>query len=69
MAPAGTPPAVIASLNKQIVSILNQPDVKDRLEQLGVDIVANSPAEFRNFLEIEVIKWATVVKQTGIKLE
>jgi tripartite-type tricarboxylate transporter receptor subunit TctC len=45
------------------------PDVKERMAQLGVEIVANKPDEFKAFLEAEVKKWAHVVKQTGITIE
>ena len=46
MAPAGTPQAIIDKLHKETVRVLALPDVKGKLEGLGVQLVGNTPAEF-----------------------
>src|SRR4029077_10769826 len=51
VAPAGTPPEVIATLHRAAVSALNDPDVRKALTDLGVDVVANTPEEFRAYLK------------------
>jgi tripartite-type tricarboxylate transporter receptor subunit TctC len=66
MAPGGTPPAVIASLNKIIVKTLNTAAVQKRLNELGADLVGSSPQEFAGYLKHESAMWGDVVKQAHI---
>jgi len=68
-APAGTPPAVVTRLNTEIVKILNMPDVRERLETLGVEPVANTSEEFAAFQKAEIAKWAKVVKEGNVKID
>jgi tripartite-type tricarboxylate transporter receptor subunit TctC len=69
VAPAGTPKDVIATLHRATVATLNDPDVRKSLTELGVDVVGNTPAEFRAYLKAEIPKWAEVVKASGAKLD
>ncbi len=69
LAPAGTPPEVIASLSSQFVRILRMPDVADRIAGLGADIIASSPAEFSDYLKSEINKWAGVIKTSGATID
>ena len=69
LAPAGTPPAVIASLQAQIARILKMPDVKDKIAGLGADIVGSSSAEFADYLEAEIAKWSGVIKASGATID
>jgi tripartite-type tricarboxylate transporter receptor subunit TctC len=68
-APAGTPPAIVSRLNAEIVKILNMPDIRERMEQLGVDPVANTSEEFAAFQKAEIAKWAKVVKEGNLKVD
>jgi tripartite-type tricarboxylate transporter receptor subunit TctC len=68
-APAKTPPTIVARLNSEIVKILNMPDVRERMEQLGVDPVANTSEEFAAFQKAEIAKWAKVVKEGNVKVD
>ncbi len=68
-APAKTPPEIVKRLNTEIVKILNMPDVRERMEQLGVDPVANTPEEFAAFQKAEIAKWAKVIKEGNVKVE
>ena len=68
-APAGTPPAVIARLNKEISEIQDSADFKQKLDADGADIVKFTPAEFSAFMERELEKWGRVVKEANIKAE
>jgi tripartite-type tricarboxylate transporter receptor subunit TctC len=65
-APAGTPQEIIARLHKETIAILRTPDARERLTSDGSEVVASSPAEFAAFIKTEIVKWATVVKATGI---
>jgi len=69
LAPAGTPKAVIAKLHAELVRILKLPDVTQRLEGLGFEIVASTPEQFAAYVKSEIAKWAKVVKASGAKAD
>jgi tripartite-type tricarboxylate transporter receptor subunit TctC len=69
MAPAGTPPAVIAKLHAEFARILRLPDIQERMEGLGATVVATGPAEFSAFLQAEIRKWDGVAKRAAIRIE
>ena len=65
-APKGTPAAIVQRLNAEIVKILRMPDVREKLgTQLGMDIVASSPAELAAHMNKEIPRWAALVKKSG----
>lgn len=64
-APAGTPREIVEKINREVVGILQLPDVKERFAALGADAVGNTPAQFATFLDGEIEKWAKVIKQSG----
>lgn len=65
--PAGTHDEIIALLNREIVNSMAIPDVKDRLVRLGFDPVGSTPEEFRKQIEIELVKWAKVIRAANVK--
>jgi tripartite-type tricarboxylate transporter receptor subunit TctC len=67
MAPAGTPKPIIDKLHDETVKVLNEPDVRARLNELGLDIIANTPAEFAAAMRAEIPQWAKVIKGAGIR--
>jgi tripartite-type tricarboxylate transporter receptor subunit TctC len=67
LAPAKTPPAVIAKIHDGFVQAINDPGVKKKLIDSGAIPVANSPAEFGKFLKAEYERWGKVVRDTGMK--
>jgi len=69
MAPAATPKEIVARLNKEIVAMLVQPDIKERFAREGAEVVAGTPEEFGAYVRAEAAKWAKVVKAAGIKPE
>lgn len=69
LAPAGTPPEVLARLSAELKKVLAAPDVKDRFEAQGFAAAWNSPDDFRRFMTAEVDKWARVVKVSGAKVD
>lgn len=69
MAPAGTPPDVIAKLNAAIKQALAMPEVSERLTGLGANVVWNTPTDFGAFVKAEVAKWDKVVKASGAKID
>src|SRR5262249_50778909 len=69
MAPAGTPPAIIAKLHQEAVKIMAQPDMREKLAQLGLDVIGNieTPEAFAKFMHDDIARWAKIIKDTGIK--
>lgn len=68
-APAGTPPAILQRLHQIAVKGMSASDVKERMSSQAFDIVANSPAEFNDFLKREVVRWKAAVKDSGASLD
>ena len=66
LAPARTPPEIIARLHQEVVAILRAPDVAERFAADGGGLVASSPEEFAAFIKTETVKWAKVAKAAGI---
>jgi tripartite-type tricarboxylate transporter receptor subunit TctC len=69
MAPAGTPQPIIAKLHDATVGVLAEPAVRTKLTELGLDIIANTPAEFAAAIASETPRWATVIKTAGIHID
>ena len=66
-APAGTPSEVVALLNRHMNTVMNMPDVKKRLLDLGTDAYAGTTEELRLKLNSDIAKWAAVIKQVGLQ--
>ena len=69
LAPAGTPPEIIARLHREITAIQRAPEVQKRFESEAVEGVQMSPAEFTKYIQEETVKWARVVREAGIKAQ
>jgi tripartite-type tricarboxylate transporter receptor subunit TctC len=69
LAPAGTPRRIVVRLHDEIVRVLKMPDVKERLENVGFELVGSTPEAFGVYIKTEIQKWARVVKASGIKPE
>jgi tripartite-type tricarboxylate transporter receptor subunit TctC len=68
-APAGTPPAAVAALNKEINRIIALPEVKGRLDGLGLEVIGGSAESFGKTIASDVARWSAVVREAGIKAE
>jgi len=66
LAPAKTPPEIVARMNAAMAEALNDPAVKQNLSEQGVDYRLSAPDEFGRFVENEVMRWAKVVKDNNI---
>ena len=69
LAPPGTPRDITSRLNAEIVKVLNQPDMKQRLTDGGSLVIGNSPEEADRFLKSEIARWGVVVKAANITAE
>ena len=69
LVPAGTPATIVGKLNAEINRLLQLPDVRERLGNLGAEIVGGTPKEFAEHIQREIPRWAKVIKAAGIQLE
>ena len=69
LAPAGTPPEIVARIQQEVSKALNSPAIKEKLLAQGAIPSGNTPAEFAKFIDSEHKKWAQVVKNSGAKVD
>ena len=69
LAPAGTPRLVIERLNTEILKALHDPQVRERLTALGIEVITSTPEEFQETLQAYMTKWAKILKAASIRLE
>ncbi|HEX2367479.1 MAG TPA: tripartite tricarboxylate transporter substrate binding protein [Bradyrhizobium sp.] len=68
IAPAATPPEVIAKLNRITTEAMSDPQVKEKLGDQGLTMVPQTPDEFRAYIVSETKKWAKVIKDAGVEI-
>jgi tripartite-type tricarboxylate transporter receptor subunit TctC len=66
--PAKTPRPIVNRLNKEFTAVLNAPDIKEFLFNQGLDAAPGTPEEFSAYIKSETVKWAKVIKASGIKI-
>lgn len=69
LAPKDTPKPIVDRYNREIVRILQMPEVKKMLVEMEFDVVASSPEEFSIWIKSEIQKWGKIIKSTGAKAE
>jgi len=69
LAPAGTPPSIVESLNREIARIMANAEVKQKFHSFGTDVLVSTPAELGRFLEKEVATIGDIVRQVGAKID
>jgi tripartite-type tricarboxylate transporter receptor subunit TctC len=69
VAPAGTPPAIVARLNEAYRRAVSNPEIRDKLAGAGIDVLQSSPAEMAAYMQEEGAKWEKVIKTANITLE
>jgi tripartite-type tricarboxylate transporter receptor subunit TctC len=68
LAPDKTPVPVVLMLNREVSALMNSPEVKERLAADGAEAAApNTPAQFRDLIHAEIVRWGKLVKNLGIK--
>jgi tripartite-type tricarboxylate transporter receptor subunit TctC len=67
VAPAGTPPDVVETLNREVGKIIATPGFRERMQKIGLDVVGSTPAAYAKFLSDDYNKWAKVVAAAGLK--
>jgi tripartite-type tricarboxylate transporter receptor subunit TctC len=66
LTPAGAPRAVVERLNRELVSIMNSADMKQKLARQGTDVRTSTPEEFAAYLKEEIAKWGEVIRKAGL---
>jgi tripartite-type tricarboxylate transporter receptor subunit TctC len=66
---AGTPRPIIDKIQQDTARVLNKPDVKARLESMGLEVVGSTPEQFERFVRTELVKWEKVIKASNIKVD
>jgi tripartite-type tricarboxylate transporter receptor subunit TctC len=69
LAPAATPREIVNRLSAETARAINQSDIKDRFNQIGIEPVGNSPEQAAKFLDAEIAKWSKVITTAGVKAE
>jgi tripartite-type tricarboxylate transporter receptor subunit TctC len=69
LAPAGIAADLVMRLQRDSSRVLSQPETRERLTSMGVDVIANSPEEFGAYLRSEIARYTTIVKTAGLKPE
>ena len=69
LAPSGTPAPLVARLNAALIAVLKQPEVRDKLVGLGLDVEVSTPQQFADFIKSEIAKYAKVVRAAGVRVD
>ncbi|MCX7211506.1 MAG: tripartite tricarboxylate transporter substrate binding protein [Burkholderiales bacterium] len=67
LAPAKTPPAIVARMNAEVTKLLRDPQMREKMANQGMNIVASTPEAFGKFIDEQSTKWAKVVKENNIR--
>jgi len=67
--PSGTPAPIVDRLTKELAAVLQEPEVKSRLEALGAEVIGSSPAELDTFRRAEIEKWSKLAKANNIQMD
>jgi len=69
VAPAHTPPVIVTQLNRELRKIIDDPDVKSKLGNVGFEAFSSTPTEFEDFVKVQLSKWSKMVRDAGIQPE
>jgi tripartite-type tricarboxylate transporter receptor subunit TctC len=69
LAPAGTPPELVAKIQRDAARVLSDPETRERLTKMGVDLILSTPEEFKAYLNSEIARYTKIIKAAGLKAE
>jgi tripartite-type tricarboxylate transporter receptor subunit TctC len=69
LGPAGLDPKIVKKLHDEIIDVLNTPEMKERVKQLGYDLIASSPEQFAAELRADIERWGPVAKRAGVSVQ
>lgn len=68
-APAGTPAPIVNRINRELVAVLNRPDLRERGAELGIEIFGSTPRELDEYVKSQIALWAQLTADAGLKAE
>lgn len=66
LAPAGTPPQIVRLLNRELVAVLNDNALQEKMLQQGIELESTTPDGLREMIDKEIAKWARVIKEANV---
>jgi tripartite-type tricarboxylate transporter receptor subunit TctC len=69
LAPAGTPPELVSKIQRDSARVLSDAATRERLTKMGVDLVLNTPEEFKAYLQSEIARYTRIIRENGLKAE
>ncbi len=69
LAPARTPPEIVARLSKEVNAASSRPEIRSKLLQQGIEVIGTTPGEFAQFIQSEVARYSKIIRDSGAKLE
>ncbi|HYC48113.1 MAG TPA: tripartite tricarboxylate transporter substrate binding protein [Burkholderiales bacterium] len=69
VAPANTPPQIIATLNREMVKAIKSPEISNKLTTEGAQVIGNSPEEFAKYLRADIARWQKLVPAIGLRID
>lgn len=69
LAPAGTPPAIVQMLHSAVAEAMQEPELNNRLREMGLHVSGAGPADFRTFIDQEIGKWRDVAQRAGARVD
>jgi len=67
LAPRGTARDIVAAINKNVLQLLDLPDVKDHLVRQGAAAAGGSPEQFDAYIKRELARWSPIIRQAGLR--
>jgi tripartite-type tricarboxylate transporter receptor subunit TctC len=69
MGPRGLSPEIVTTLNQAVNTVLDSPELTNRLDTMGAERIGGTPAQFADFFKAEMATWSTIIRAEGIKVE
>lgn len=69
LVPAGTPSQIVSKLNVEIIRVLRDPAIRERLVSEDFEVITSTPEQFASHIRSETVKWARVIRLTGIRAD
>ena len=69
LAPKGTPTAIIEQIHRDLLQVLQSPEVRAHMNSAGIEVVGSTPTEFAAYFRAERERWAKIIRETGARAD